>query len=91
MCDTRGTTLTITHAAGPHLSPAAVFVSTAGRFGSQITVRNLSREGSSAVDAKSMFGVMQLGVSQGHEIRVEATRRIRGESPMSRLVAVECS
>lgn len=65
--------LTIDHPAGLHLRPAALFVQTAARFDSQITVANLSRAGTPAADAKSMFGVMLVGVSQGHQIRLQAT------------------
>jgi phosphocarrier protein HPr len=64
--------LTISHPAGLHLRPAALFVRTASRFTSHITLTNLSRDGSADVDAKSMLGVMQAAVSQGHQVRVQA-------------------
>lgn len=64
--------LTIEHPAGLHLRPAALFVKTAARFQSQITITNLSRVGMPAADAKSMFGVMLIGVSQGHQVRLQA-------------------
>lgn len=64
--------LTIEHPAGLHLRPAALFVKTAARFQSQITITNLSRVGTPAADAKSMFGVMLIGVSQGHQVRLQA-------------------
>ena len=64
--------LTIDHPAGLHLHPAALFVQTAACFDSQITVVNLSRVGTPAADAKSMFGVMLVGVSQGHQVRLQA-------------------
>lgn len=73
MSDTVERTLTIAHPAGLHLRPAALFVKTAARFGSQIKITNLSRPDAPEVDAKSMFGIMQLGVSQDHEVRVRAT------------------
>lgn len=65
--------LTIEHPAGLHLRPAALFVKTAARFQSQITITNLSRAGTPAADAKSMFGVILAGVSQGHRVRLQAT------------------
>jgi phosphotransferase system HPr (HPr) family protein len=65
--------LTIDHPAGLHLRPAELFVKTAARFESQITIANLSRAGTPAADAKSMFGVMLVGVSQGHQVRLQAT------------------
>jgi phosphotransferase system HPr (HPr) family protein len=64
--------LSLDHPAGLHLRPAALFVRTANRFTSQIRVQNLSRQGGPEVDAKSMLGLMQAAVSQGHQVRVRA-------------------
>lgn len=58
-------------ASGLHARPAAAFVALAARFGSSISVRNLSRE-KGPVSAKSIIGILGLGVSQGHRIRIEA-------------------
>jgi phosphotransferase system HPr (HPr) family protein len=67
------TTLTIDHPAGLHLRPAALFVRTANGFQSVISLRNLSRDGARAVDARSIVGVMQAAVSQGHRVAVHAS------------------
>ncbi|HEU5327985.1 MAG TPA: HPr family phosphocarrier protein [Thermomicrobiales bacterium] len=67
------TTLAIDHPAGLHLRPAALFVRTANGFQSAISLRNLSRDGARAVDAKSIVGVMQAAVSQGHRVAVRAS------------------
>jgi phosphotransferase system HPr (HPr) family protein len=64
--------LTIAHPAGLHMRPAALFVRTAGRFASEIRARNLSRENSPEVDAKSILGIMQVAVSQGDLLLVRA-------------------
>jgi phosphotransferase system HPr (HPr) family protein len=56
---------------GLHARPAALFVRTAGRFGSTIRLRNITR-GGDAVDSKSILGVMAAGVSCGHEIELTA-------------------
>ena len=64
--------LTIAHPAGLHMRPAALFVRTAGRFASDIRARNLSRENSPEVDAKSILGIMQVAVSQGDLLLVRA-------------------
>lgn len=64
--------LTIDHPAGLHLRPAALFVKTAARFQSRISIINLDRVARPESDAKSMFGIMQQAVSQGHQIRVRA-------------------
>jgi phosphotransferase system HPr (HPr) family protein len=67
------TVLTIGHPAGLHLRPAALFVRTASHFQSQIRARNLSRANAPDVDAKSMLGIMQAAVGQGHQVFVRAT------------------
>jgi len=64
--------LTIAHPAGLHLRPAALFVQTAGRFSSEIRARNLSRDNSPDVNAKSILGIMQVAVSQGDQLLVRA-------------------
>jgi phosphotransferase system HPr (HPr) family protein len=62
----------IRHPTGLHLRPAAQFVQTAARFASTIRIKNLSRPEAPEIDAKSMFGMLQCGVAQGHTIRVRA-------------------
>jgi phosphotransferase system HPr (HPr) family protein len=64
--------LTIDHPTGLHLRSAALFVKTAAQFQSQIKITNLSRVGTPEADAKSMFGVMLIGVSQGHQVQLHA-------------------
>ena len=61
-------TVTVTHPAGLHLRPAAAFVQTAAHFKSRVRIQNLSRANAQEVDGKSMFGLMQSAVSQGHQI-----------------------
>jgi phosphotransferase system HPr (HPr) family protein len=56
---------------GLHARPAAAFVQAAGGFRAEIRVINLTRDGREA-NAKSVLGVMALGVSQGHRIRIAA-------------------
>jgi phosphotransferase system HPr (HPr) family protein len=73
MSETHELVLTISHPSGLHLRPAALFVKTAARFESDIRIANLSRPNSPEVDAKSMFGLMQIGVSPDHQVRVRAT------------------
>ncbi len=81
----RETIVSITHSAGLHLRPAALFVKTASRFKSRITAKNLSRPDGPSVDAKSMLGVMQAAVSQGHRVVLTAT----GEDAAEALAALE--
>jgi phosphotransferase system HPr (HPr) family protein len=63
--------LTIANPSGLHARPAALFVRTAGGFGSAIRVSNTTR-GAGPVDAKSILGVLGLGVSHGHEVELSA-------------------
>jgi len=55
---------------GLHARPAAVFVQTAAKFKSSVRIRNLTN-GKDFVDAKSILGVLMLGVSKDHQIEVE--------------------
>jgi phosphotransferase system HPr (HPr) family protein len=63
--------ITVRHPVGLHARPAAAFVQAATKYVSSIQVRNLST-GSQTVDAKSILGVLTLGVERGHEIGVQA-------------------
>ena len=65
------TTLAIRHKLGLHARPAALFVQTASRFASQISVTNLSLH-NKAVDAKSILGVLTIGVAQNHTVSLTA-------------------
>ncbi len=55
---------------GLHARPAAVFVQAAAKFKSSIRIRNLTNE-KNFVDAKSILGVLILGVSKDHCVEVE--------------------
>lgn len=60
--------VTIQHAAGLHARPAALFVQTAKRFQSQITVTY----GSRTANAKSILNILTLGASRGAQVTVQA-------------------
>jgi phosphocarrier protein FPr len=64
--------LTVNNRSGLHARPAAEFVKAAGGFASAIGVANLTRDATRVVDAKSILGVLSIGVSTGHEIRITA-------------------
>ncbi|NMC14214.1 MAG: HPr family phosphocarrier protein [Chloroflexi bacterium] len=57
---------------GLHARPAAVFVQTAAKFKSSVRIRNLTN-GKDFVDAKSILGVLILGVSKDHLVEVEVS------------------
>lgn len=56
---------------GLHARPAAIFVQTAARFKSRITLENLDRPGK-PIDAKSIMSVLTAGIHQGSRIALEA-------------------
>lgn len=58
----------ITNKTGLHARPAAQFVQKAGKFDSKIEIIFEEKE----VNAKSIMGVMSLGVGKGNEIVVRA-------------------
>ena len=62
--------LSVRNPSGLHARPAAVFVRAACEFQSDIKVANLTT-GSPPVTAKSIIGVLGLGVQRGHTIRLE--------------------
>ena len=53
---------------GLHARPAALFVQTANKFDSQITVE----KDSDRVNGKSIMGILMLGVERGSSIIIEA-------------------
>lgn len=63
---------------GLHARPAAIFVQSAAKFKSSIRIRNLTN-GKDFVDAKSILGVLVLGVSKDHLVEVE----INGEDEVA--------
>ena len=62
---------TIQHPSGLHARPASLFVQTANKYQSDITVQNLT-EASPVVNAKSILNILTLGVMQNHEIEIVA-------------------
>ncbi|MEA4909730.1 MAG: HPr family phosphocarrier protein [Chloroflexi bacterium] len=61
-------TLTVQNKVGLHARPAALFVQTASKFKSDIKVTNNDR----TANAKSILGILTLGVHQNCNIKVEA-------------------
>ncbi len=60
--------LTIKNKLGLHARPAALFVQTANRFKSEVTVQ----KGRESVNGKSIMGIMMLAAGPGTSITVEA-------------------
>lgn len=74
-------TLVIEHEVGLHARPASVFVRTASRFNSDISVTHNGR----TVNAKSILTVLTLGAHQGAEITINA----EGDDANEALTALE--
>ncbi len=64
--------IVVKHKVGLHARPASIFVQTANKFTSEITVRNVTA-GGEPVDAKSILMVLTLGVIRNHEIELQAS------------------
>ena len=64
--------LTIRNPSGLHARPAATFVKAAAAFSADVQISNLTRDPERSASARSVIGVMGLGVSRGHEIRLRA-------------------
>lgn len=60
--------ITITNGTGLHARPASLFVSTAAKFKSELMLQ----KGEKQVNAKSIMGVLSLGISKGTEITISA-------------------
>ena len=56
---------------GLHARPAALFVKSAARFVSAVTVQNVTT-GAAAANAKSIIAVMGSGAARGHTVRITA-------------------
>ncbi len=65
-------TLTITDPGGLHLRAAAQLVQTAAQFSSRIWLHRLERPDALDIDAKSLLGVLQSGVTQGQQVSLRA-------------------
>jgi phosphocarrier protein len=63
--------LTVTNVVGLHARPAAAFYKKTREFKSRVTIQNLSRPDTKEVPV-SPFYLLQIGVSQGHQVRLRA-------------------
>jgi phosphotransferase system HPr (HPr) family protein len=66
MAETRAT---IINPSGLHTRPAARFVEVASSFKADVLVKNLTTDSRNA-NAKSILGILTLGVESGHEILI---------------------
>lgn len=75
--------ISINHSVGLHARPAAEFVRVAASFPCDLRVSNLTTE-TETVNAKSILGILTLGVCQGHEIKIQAD----GENATEAIIAL---
>jgi phosphotransferase system HPr (HPr) family protein len=74
-------TITVTHEVGLHARPASMFVQTASKFKSDISVTH----GETTANAKSILTVLTLGVHKDNQITITA----EGEDADEALAALE--
>jgi phosphocarrier protein len=65
-------TIIVRHQHGLHARPADLFVRKANEFQAMIEISNLSRQ-SRKVNAKSILGILGLGVHSGDSIEISAS------------------
>ena len=61
---------TVINPNGIHARPASIFVQECKKFQSKVTVENIAA--GKSTDAKSILGVMSLGMTKGTEIKITA-------------------
>lgn len=76
--------ITVHHEVGLHARPATLFVKLAASFPCEVKVRNVSSQ-SQSVNAKSILGVLSIGVNSGDTIAIETT----GEQAEEALAALQ--
>jgi len=65
----RADEIEVRNPSGLHARPAALFVKTAARFTSAVTVQNVTT-GAAPANAKSILAVMGSGAARGHIVRL---------------------
>ncbi len=73
---------------GLHARPAALFVAKAASFKSDIRIHNATKEGK-WVSAKSILGVLTLGVEKDHEIEITAEGADEAEAVKQIIALIE--
>ena len=73
---------------GLHARPAALFVAKAASFKSDIRIHNATKDGK-WVSAKSILGVLTLGVEKDHEIEITAEGADEAEAVKQIIALIE--
>ena len=84
----KSTQIVVMDPVGLHARPAALFVKLAGRFSSNVSIRNVSTSGKWA-NAKSILSVLTCGVKQGDtiEVKTEGADEAEAVEALEKLVA----
>lgn len=77
--------LEIVNEHGLHARPAALFVQTAARFQSAVTLQNLGKTPARDVNAKSIMDVLTAGINRGTRVRITA----EGEDASQAIAALQ--
>lgn len=82
-------TVVVKNKTGLHARPAALFVQVAGNFSSSIWIQKDEKK----VNAKSIMGIMSLGVSRGATITIMANGpdEVKAVETLAELVSTETS
>lgn len=64
--------IVVHHPHGLHARPAADVVRQAARFKAEVRIQNLSRDGASPRNAKSLTDLLLAAIDCGHRIRISA-------------------
>ena len=78
----------IVNEVGLHARPAALFVAKAASFKSDIRIHNATKDGK-WVSAKSILGVLTLGVEKDHEIEITAEGADEAEAVKQIIALIE--
>lgn len=64
--------VTVTNQTGIHARPASNFITEAKKYKSKITLRNVSRSGTQAVNAKSIMMVLSIAATKNTVVEIAA-------------------
>ena len=82
------TEITVKHEVGLHARPASMFVKLASSFNCDVSIRNVTTDSKTA-NAKSILGVLSLGVNQNNVLEITTTGEQEEEAMAALLQLVE--
>lgn len=82
------TEITVSHEVGLHARPASMFVKLASSFPCDVSIRNVTTDSKTA-NAKSILGVLSLGVNQDNVLEITTSGDQEDEALAALLELVE--